>query len=148
MRRLAALEERSVTVFVHTGIQVKARARDTGIYRVYSHAFRSKLQRGASRQLVDRRLTYAVGQNIGKRTEAGHTGNDYDIAFAFNNGRQCELSQLKYGSNVDVHHYVVVGKCRIFNGAVCDDARGIYEDIDSSQVAENAFDECHRLPLV
>src|SRR5437870_5505403 len=111
---------------------MKVRTDDPGIYGVHSHTFWGKLQRGASGKLIDSRFADTICENIWKRADASHTRHDNDIAFAFDNRRKRELTELKDRSYVDIHHDVIIGQACIFDCAVRNNTGRIDQDIDAT----------------
>ena len=120
---------------------MEVRSDDARIYRVDADAFRRQFQRRAARQLIDSGFADAVCQYARERPQARHAGYIYDVAFALDDGGQCQLCELKDRTDVDVHHQVVVGQCRVFDRSAGDDSGGIDENVDSSEVFQYAANE-------
>jgi hypothetical protein len=99
-------------------------------------------------ELIDGSFADAIGENAWKRAQTSHAGNIYDVSFVLDDRRQSELRELKDGPNVDVHHDVVSGHCGVFNRAAGDDARRVYQHIDTSKIFQKLLDEACCIALV
>src|SRR5262249_18903939 len=148
LTRLAAFHKGGIGILGHARVAMKVGSRHSGIHGVDAYTFWRKLQGCASGELIDGGFADAIGKDVRKGTEAGHTGNVHDISLALNDGGQSKLCQLKYRAHVDVHHQVVVAKRRILDRSASDNSSRVHQKIDSPKIPQHVLNESCSFDLV
>lgn len=122
MRRLRVLQKFGVRRLVHAATLVKIGDGHARVDRIAAHPFGGQLKGDAACELIDGRLGDVVGEHTGKRAYAVDARDVDDVAGAGDQMRHGQHGQMVDGTDVGVHHAIVLLQVGRFDGARLEDA--------------------------
>src|SRR4030095_1258765 len=105
---------------------------DSWIHFIDPYPFRRQLERRAASQLIYGGFADTVCQHSGKRARSGHTRYVHDIASRALKMRDCKIHEMKYRTQIYVHHLIPKLECCVLNAAGLQDTRGVTQHIESA----------------